>query len=196
MARLLERYRQEIVPALQEKLGRRNILSLPRLDKIVISMGIGRSHDEPKRIEAAVEDLALIAGQRPTVTKAKKSVSAFRLREGVPIGAKVTLRGKRMYEFLDRLINLAMPRIRDFRGIDPNGFDGRGNFAMGVSEQLVFPEVRVDKVQFQQGMNIVVVIRNSRSDEESRLLLEAFGFPFRRESKPASERSWQRKPKG
>lgn len=181
MARLLERYRNEIVPALQERLGRPNIYSLPRLEKIVISMGLGKSHDEPKRIEAAVEDLGLIAGQRPALTKAKKSVSAFRLREGVTIGAKVTLRGKRMYEFLDRLINLAMPRIRDFRGMDPNAFDGRGNYMMGVSEQLVFPEVHVDKVQFQQGMNIAIVVRSSRSDEESRALLEAFGFPFRRE---------------
>lgn len=181
MARLLERYRNEIVPALQERLGRRNIYSLPRLEKIVISMGLGKSRDEPKRIEAAVEDLGIIAGQRPALTKAKKSVSAFRLREGVTIGAMVTLRGKRMYEFLDRLINLAMPRIRDFRGMDPSAFDGRGNYMMGVSEQLVFPEVHVDKVQFQQGMNIAIVIRNSRSDEESRALLEAFGFPFRRE---------------
>jgi len=181
MARLLERYRNEIVPALQERLGRRNIYSLPRLEKIVLSMGLGKSRDEPKRIEAAVEDLGIIAGQRPALTKAKKSVSAFRLREGVTIGAMVTLRGKRMYEFLDRLINLAMPRIRDFRGMDPSAFDGRGNYMMGVSEQLVFPEVHVDKVQFQQGMNIAIVIRNSRSDEESRALLEAFGFPFRRE---------------
>lgn len=181
MARLLERYRNEIVPALQERLGRRNIYSLPRIEKIVLSMGLGKSRDEPKRIEAAVEDLGIIAGQRPALTKAKKSVSAFRLREGVTIGAMVTLRGKRMYEFLDRLINLAMPRIRDFRGMDPSAFDGRGNYMMGVSEQLVFPEVHVDKVQFQQGMNIAIVIRNSRSDEESRALLEAFGFPFRRE---------------
>jgi len=181
MARLLERYRKEVVPALQERLGRRNIYSLPRLEKLVISMGLGKTRDEPKRIEAAVEDLGIIAGQRPALTKAKKSVSAFRLREGVTIGAMVTLRGKRMYEFLDRLINLAMPRIRDFRGMDPSAFDGRGNYMMGVSEQLVFPEVHVDKVQFQQGMNIAIVIRNSRSDEESRALLEAFGFPFRRE---------------
>jgi large subunit ribosomal protein L5 len=181
MARLLDRYRSEIVPVLQTKLDRKNVLSLPRLEKIVISMGLGKSRDEPKRVEAAVEDLTLIAGQRPVITKAKKSVSAFRLREGVNIGAKVTLRGQRMYEFLDRLINLAMPRFRDFRGVDPDGFDGHGNYNMGVNEQLVFPEVRVDKVQFQQGMNITFVIKNSRSDEESRGLLEAFGFPFRRD---------------
>lgn len=166
---------------LQAKLGRQNVLSLPRLEKIVISAGLGKSHDEPKRIEAAVEDLSVITGQKPVLTKAKKSVSAFRLREGVTIGAKVTLRGSRMYEFLDRLINLAMPRFRDFRGLDPNGFDGRGNYNMGVPEQLVFPEVRVDKVQFQQGMNITFVIQSSRSDEESRFLLTGFGFPFRRD---------------
>jgi large subunit ribosomal protein L5 len=181
MARLLERYRTEVVPALQTKIGRQNILSLPRLEKIVISMGLGKSHDEPKRVEAAIEDLSIIAGQRPVIAKAKKSVSAFRLRQGMSIGLKVTLRGKRMYEFLDRLINLAMPRFRDFRGVDPDGFDGRGNYNMGVNEQLVFPEVRVDKVQFQQGMNITFVIQSSRSDEESRNLLEGFGFPFRRD---------------
>jgi large subunit ribosomal protein L5 len=178
---MLERYRKEVVPHLQEKLGRRNVLSLPRLEKIVVSMGLGKSRDEAKRVEAAVEDLSLITGQKPIVTKAKKSVSAFRLREGMPIGCKATLRGARMYEFLDRLINLAIPRFRDFRGLDPNAFDGRGNYNMGVNEQLVFPEVRVDKVQFQQGMNITIVIKNSRSDEESRWLLEAFGFPFRRD---------------
>jgi len=181
MARMLERYRKEVVPHLQEKLGRQNVLSLPRLEKIVVSMGLGKSRDEAKRVEAAVEDLSLITGQKPIVTKAKKSVSAFRLREGMPIGCKATLRGARMYEFLDRLINLAIPRFRDFRGLDPNAFDGRGNYNMGVNEQLVFPEVRVDKVQFQQGMNITIVIKNSRSDEESRWLLEAFGFPFRRD---------------
>jgi len=181
MARMLERYRKEVVPVLQAKVGRQNVLSLPRLEKIVISMGLGKSHDEPKRIEAAVEDLGLIAGQKPVLTKAKKSVSAFRLRTGLTIGCMVTLRGARMYEFLDRLINLALPRFRDFRGLDPNAFDGRGNYNFGVNEQLVFPEIRVDKVQFQQGMNITIVVKNSRSDEESRWLLEAFGFPFRRD---------------
>ena len=181
MARMLERYRNEIVPVLQQRLGRKNVLSLPRLEKIVISAGLGKSQDEPKRIEAAVEDLSIITGQKPILTKAKKSVSAFRLRQGMTIGVKVTLRGRRMYEFLDRLINLAMPRFRDFRGLDPGAFDGRGNYNLGVNEQLVFPEVRVDKVQYQQGMNITIVIQSSRSDEESRVLLEGFGFPFRRE---------------
>jgi len=181
MARLLERYRNEIVPVLQQRLGRKNVLSLPRLEKIVVSAGLGKAHDEPKRIEAAVEDLSVITCQKPILTKAKKSVSAFRLRQGMTIGVKVTLRGRRMYEFLDRLINLAMPRFRDFRGLDPSAFDGRGNYNLGVNEQLVFPEVRVDKVQYQQGMNITIVIQSSRSDEESRVLLEGFGFPFRRE---------------
>jgi large subunit ribosomal protein L5 len=182
MDRLLQRYREEIVPRLQEKLGRQNVLSLPRLEKIVLSSGLGKAREEPKRIEQATSDLSAITGQRPVLTKAKKSVSAFKLREGMTVGAVVTLRGRRMYEFLDRLINLAIPRFRDFRGLSPDAFDGRGNYSMGVSEQLVFPEVRVDNVQFQQGMNITIVIRSSRSDEESRLLLEGFGFPFRREA--------------
>jgi large subunit ribosomal protein L5 len=182
MARMLQRYREEIVPRLQEKLGRQNVLSLPRLDKIVVSSGLGKAREEPKRIEQATSDLGAITGQRPLLTKAKKSVSAFKLRKGMTVGAVVTLRGQRMYEFLDRLINLAIPRFRDFRGLSPDAFDGRGNYSMGVSEQLVFPEVRVDNVQYQQGMNITIVIRSSRSDEESRLLLEGFGFPFRREA--------------
>jgi large subunit ribosomal protein L5 len=181
MARLLEQYRSEIVPTLQKKLDGRNVLSLPRLEKIVVSMGLGKSRDEPKRTEAAMHDLATITGQQPALTKAKKSVASFHLRQGVVVGAKVTIRGRRMYEFLDRLINLAMPRIRDFRGMDPNAFDGRGNYSLGVTEQLVFPEVRVDDVKFQQGMNITIVITGSRSDEESRNLLEAFGFPFSRD---------------
>jgi len=181
MARLRQRYREEVVPALRERLGRTNRHSLPRLDKIVVSMGLGRSRDEPKRLDAAMGDLALIVGQRPALAKAKKSVAAFQIRQGVPVGCKATLRGVRMYEFLDRLINLAMPRIRDFRGMDPDAFDGRGNYSMGVSEQLAFPEISVDDVQYQQGMNITIVVENSRSDEESRALLEGLGFPFRHE---------------
>jgi len=180
MARMQERYRNEVVPALQAKLGRQNVMSLPRLEKIVVSMGLGKSRDEPKRVEAAVEDLATITGQRPLITKAKKSVSAFRLREGVNIGCKATLRGRRMYEFLDRLINVALPRIRDFRGLNPKGFDGRGNYNFGVSEQLVFPEVNVEKVEFQQGMNITICITGSKNDRESYRLLELFGMPFRK----------------
>jgi len=166
---------------LRERLGRDNLHSLPRLEKIVVSMGLGRSRDEPKRLDAAMGDLALIVGQRPALAKAKKSVAAFQIRQGAPVGCKATLRGVRMYEFLDRLINLAMPRIRDFRGMDPDAFDGRGNYSMGVSEQLVFPEISVDDVQYQQGMNITIVVAGSRSDEESRALLEGLGFPFRHE---------------
>jgi large subunit ribosomal protein L5 len=178
---MLQRYREEVVPMLRERLGRTNALSLPRLEKIVLAMGLGKSLDEPKRTEAAVQDLATISGQRPVLTKAKQSIAGFRIRKGVIVGAKVTLRGRRMYEFLDRLINLAIPRIRDFRGLDPGAFDGRGNYSMGVSEQLVFPEVRVADVQYQQGVYITIVVKNSRSDEESRLLLGGFGFPFQRE---------------
>lgn len=166
---------------LRERLGRENIHSLPRLEKIVVSMGLGRAREEPKRLEAAMDDLGRITGQRPALTKARKSVAAFQIRTGVPVGCKVTLRGAKMYEFLDRLINLAMPRIRDFRGMRPDAFDGRGNYSMGVSEQLVFPEVSVDDVRYQQGMNITIAIASSRSDEESRALLEGLGFPFRRE---------------
>jgi len=183
VARLLKLYQETIVPVLQEKLGRRNVLSLPRLQRIVVSMGLGKARDEPKRVEAAMKDLATITGQRPVLTKAKKSVAAFHVRKEMTVGAKVTLRGRRMYEFLDRLINLAIPRIRDFRGLDPASFDGRGNYSMGISEQLVFPEVRVGDVQYQQGMNITIQMENSRSDEESRLLLEGFGFPFRRDGR-------------
>jgi len=181
MARLQEQYRGEIVPVLQQRLGRANPLSLPCVERIVISMGLGKAQGEAKRIDAAVDDLTTIASQRAVLTKARKSVAGFHVRKGVVSGAKVTLRGARMYEFLDRLINLAIPRIRDFRGLDPSAFDGRGNYSMGVSEQLVFPEIRVDKVEYQQGMNITIVTRNTRSDEEARLLLEGFGFPFRSE---------------
>jgi large subunit ribosomal protein L5 len=178
--RLQERYAKEIVPALQKELGRANALSLPRLAKIVVSMGLGKATLEKKRLTNAVEELAMITGQKPLVTKARKSVSAFKVREGNEIGAKVTLRGKRMYEFLDRLISVAIPRIRDFRGLNPKGFDGRGNYAFGVSEQLIFPEVEIEKVEFQQGMNIVVCIQCARNDRESYRLLELFGMPFRK----------------
>ena len=180
-ARLLDKYRTEVAPALTERFGYRNPMSVPKLRKVVVSMGIGDGHSNPAKLEAATKQLALITGQQPVVTKARQAISNFRLRKGFPVGLKVTLRGARMYEFLDRLINLAMPRFRDFRGLDPGAFDGRGNYNLGVNEQLVFPEVRVDKVQYQQGMNITIVIQSSRSDEESRVLLEGFGFPFRRE---------------
>lgn len=181
MARLQDQYRNEIVPTLQKELGRQNVLSLPRLKKIVLSMGVGLAQQEKKRLTNAVEELAIIAGQRPVVTRARKSVSGFKIREGVDVGTKVTLRSARMYEFLDRLISIAIPRIRDFRGLNPKGFDGRGNYSFGVTEQLVFPEIDVEKVEFQQGMNITFCIDGSQNDRESYRLLELFGMPFRKQ---------------
>ncbi len=178
MARLLDRYQKEIVPALAKKFNRTNRLSLPRLQKIVINMGVGKALQDKNRMTEAVDQLKLIAGQLPQVTKAKQAISTFRLRQGNDIGCRVTLRGKRMYEFLDRLINIALPRIRDFRGLNPKSFDGNGNYSMGLSEQLVFPEVDPDKVHFTQGMDITLVT-GGRSDEEARELLKQFGMPFR-----------------
>ena len=183
MARLLERYKDQIRPELMKKFGLDNDLAAPRLDKIVVSMGVKLSTEDKERMAAAAEDLATVTGQRPAVTKARKSVSGFKLRQGMPIGQRVTLRGKRMYEFLDRLISIAMPRIRDFRGLPPEGFDGYGNYNMGLAEQTVFPEISADKLQYTQGMNIAMRIVNS-DDERSFELLKAFGMPFRR---PASE---------
>ncbi len=180
MVRLQERYAKEILPALSKELGRTNPHALPQLKKIVVSMGLGKAIGERKRLDEAVGQLAQITGQRPQVTKARGAVSGFRLREGMEIGCRVTLRGKRMYEFLDRLINLALPRVRDFRGLNPKGFDGRGNYNMGLNEQLVFPEINPDKVNFTQGMNITMVT-TAESDDEGRLLLREFGLPFRKD---------------
>lgn len=182
MARLLEKYKTQVLPALQKEFGRQNRLSIPKLEKIVVSMGIGKAVAEKKRMEAATKELAQITGQKPAICRARKSVSNFKLREDVPIGAMVTLRGRRMYEFLDRVISVAIPRIRDFRGLNPNSFDGRGNFNMGLTEQTVFPEVDADKVEFQQGMNITMVT-SARNDAESRRLLMLMGLPFRRDEK-------------
>lgn len=182
MPRLLERYQKEILPALGKKLGRENRLSLPKLSKIVLNMGVGKALQDKERMKQAVDQLGLIAGQRPQTMKAKQAVSAFRLREGNEIGCRVTLRGKRMYEFLDRLINVALPRIRDFRGVNPKSFDGNGNYSMGLTEQLVFPEIDPDKVTFTQGMDITFVT-STRSDDEARELLRAFGMPFREDGK-------------
>ena len=180
MARLQEKYEAEVRPALMKKYGLDNVLAAPRLDKIVVSMGVGvREGDNKERLAAAGEHLATVTGQKPTITKSKKSVSAFKLRQGMAIGQKVTLRGKRMYEFLDRLISIAVPRIRDFRGLPAEGFDKTGNYNMGLGEQNVFPEIPVDKIQFTQGMNIAMVIVNS-DDEKSFELLKAFGMPFQR----------------
>lgn len=178
MARLFDFYISTVRPKLSEKLGRKNILSLPRLEKIVVNMGVGRALQEKNRLEQAAEHLSQLTGQRAQVTRAKVSVSNFRLRQGNPIGCRVTLRGKRMYEFLDRLINLALPRIRDFRGLNPKSFDGRGNYSIGLAEQLVFPEIDPDKVTFTQGMDITFVI-STNVDDESRELLREFGMPFR-----------------
>jgi len=180
MARLLDKYRKEIVPTLGKELGRTNPHALPRLQKIVVSMGLGKSIGERKRLEEAVDHLTHITGQKPQITLAKKAVSGFRLREGMEVGARVTLRGKRMYEFLDRLVTLALPRVRDFRGLNPKGFDGRGNYNMGLNEQLVFPEISPDKVNFTQGMNITMVT-SARNDDEGRLLLRELGLPFRKD---------------
>ena len=178
MARLLEKYTSEIGPALAEKLGRTNKLRLPKLNKICLNMGVGKALQDKNRMTEAAEQLTLIAGQKVQVTKAKVAISTFRLRQGYEIGCRVTIRGRRMYEFFDRLINLALPRIRDFRGLNPKSFDGNGNYSMGLSEQLVFPEIDPDKVHFTQGMDITICTSAS-NDEEARLMLKLFGMPFR-----------------
>jgi len=178
MARLENLYKEKIVPTLVNEFKYSNPMQVPKLEKIVVSMGLGKAIQEKKRLEAAVKDLTQIAGQKPLVCKAKKSVSNFKLRQGMEIGLKATLRGKRMYEFLDRLVSLAVPRFRDFRGLNPNGFDGSGNYSMGVAEQSVFPEINIDKVEFQQGMNISMVT-TAKTDEEARKMLALFGMPFR-----------------
>jgi large subunit ribosomal protein L5 len=179
MVRLKNRYKDEIVPKMMERFAHKNVNSVPRVTKITVNMGIGKAIENNKRIEAAVKELKSITGQCPVVTRAKQSIAGFKLREGMSVGAKVTLRGKRMYEFFDRLISVVIPRIRDFRGLSVRAFDGRGNYSMGLTEQLVFPEINVDNVEFIQGLNICLTIDGS-SDEESLALLEMFGFPFRR----------------
>jgi large subunit ribosomal protein L5 len=178
MARLLDRYHKEIVPALGTKLGRKNKLSLPRLQKIIVNMGVGKALQDKNRMKEAADQLGQITGQRAQVTKARIAVSGFRLREGNEIGCRVTLRGRRMYEFLDRLISTALPRIRDFRGVNPKSFDGNGNYSLGLAEQAVFPEIDPDKVTFAQGMDVTFVT-STRNDDEARELLRAFGMPFR-----------------
>jgi large subunit ribosomal protein L5 len=181
--RLKQRFREELVPRLQQELGFGNPMEVPRLEKIVVNMGVGEAARDAKVLDGAVEDLTTITGQRPTVTKARKSIAAFKLREGMSIGAKVTLRGDRMWEFLDRLLATALPRIRDFRGLDPRAFDGRGNYTLGLTEQLVFPEIDYDKVQDVRGMDVTIVT-TARTDEEGRALLRALGFPLQ-EERPA-----------
>ncbi len=177
--RLKERYEREVAPALVQRFGYSSPMAVPRLVKIVVNMGVGQATQDAKLLDEAVEELALIAGQRPAITRARKSISNFKLRAGMPIGCRVTLRGARMWEFLDRLITLALPRVRDFRGVSPRGFDGRGNYTLGIREQLIFPEVNVAKVQRIMGMNICIVT-SARTDEEGRALLDGLGMPFRR----------------
>jgi len=174
-----ERYKNEIVPRMKERFGYKNDHQVPCLEKITICMGVGKATENQKRIEAAQRELTRIAGQKALVTRAKKSIANFKLRQGMSIGCKVTLRGARMYEFFDRLISLVVPRIRDFRGLSPRSFDGRGNYSLGLSEQIVFPEISIDEVEFVQGLNITVTIKNS-SDEESLALFDLFRVPFRR----------------
>lgn len=177
-SRLRERYHREVVAALMKRFGYKNVLQAPRPVKVIINMGLGEAVGNVKVIDSAVGELATISGQRPVVTRAKKSEAAFKLRAGMPIGCKVTLRGDRMYEFLDRFLNIALPRIRDFRGVSPHAFDGRGNYALGVREQLIFPEIKYDKVDMVRGMD-VCIHTTARNDEEARVLLEQLGFPFR-----------------
>src|ERR1700720_4350162 len=178
MARLYDKYVKEIIPQLQTKLGRQNVLSLPKLQKIAVNMGVGKALQDKNRMEQAAEQLTQITGQKAQITKAKVAISGFRLREGNEIGCRVTLRGRRMYEFLDRLISIALPRIRDFRGVSPKSFDGHGNYSLGLSEQLVFPEIDPDKATFTQGMDVTFVT-STKSDDESRERMRMFGMPFR-----------------
>lgn len=179
MTRLKETYQKEIVDGMTKKFGYKNVMQVPRLEKIVINMGIGEAKENSKVLDAAMAELAIISGQKPVATRAKNSIANFKIREGMPIGCKVTLRGERMYEFLDRLINLALPRVRDFRGVNPNAFDGRGNYALGIKEQLIFPEIEYDKVDKVRGMDVIVVT-TAETDEEARELLAQFGMPFKK----------------
>ena len=177
MSRYKDLYKNEIAKAMTEKFGYKNVMEIPKLDKIVINMGVGEAKENAKVLESAVKDLETITGQKVVVTRAKNSVANFKIREGMAIGCKVTLRGEKMYEFLDRLVNLALPRVRDFRGVNPNAFDGRGNYALGIKEQLIFPEIEYDKVDKVRGMDIIFVT-TANTDEEARELLTQFGMPF------------------
>ena len=177
MSRLKDQYQNEIVDAMIKKFGYKNIMEVPKLDKVVINMGVGEAKDNAKLLESAIADMEKIAGQKAVVTRAKNSVANFKIREGMPIGCKVTLRGEKMYEFVDRLINLALPRVRDFRGVNPNAFDGRGNYALGIKEQLIFPEIEYDKIDKVRGMDVIFVT-TANTDEEARELLTQFNMPF------------------
>ena len=177
MSRLKELYKDEIAPAMAKKFGYKNVMEIPKLDKIVINMGVGEAKDNAKVLESAVKDMETITGQKAVLTRAKNSVANFKIREGMPIGCKTTLRGEKMYEFLDRLVNLALPRVRDFRGVNPNAFDGRGNYALGIKEQIIFPEIEYDKVDKVRGMDVIFVT-TAKTDEEARELLKLFNMPF------------------
>ena len=178
MTRLKEKYQKEVVPALQKEFGYKNVMAVPRINKVVVNMGLGEATQNAKIAETGADEVARITGQKPVITRAKKSIAQFKLRKGMPIGAMVTLRGERMWEFLDRLMSVALPRVRDFRGVSPRGFDGRGNFTLGLKDQLLFPEIDYMKVDKARGMNISVVT-TAKSDEESRKLLQLLGMPFR-----------------
>ncbi|MCK9445147.1 MAG: 50S ribosomal protein L5 [Tissierellaceae bacterium] len=177
--RLKEKYENEIIKSLMEKFQYKNVMEVPRLEKVVINMGVGEGRDNPKLIESAVKELEIISGQKPVVTKAKKSIANFKLREGMNVGTKVTLRGDRMYYFLDKLMNIALPRVRDFRGVSDTAFDGRGNYALGIKEQLIFPEIEYDKVEVIRGLDIVIVT-TAKTDEEAKVFLQEMGMPFRK----------------
>jgi len=178
VSRLKEKYLKEVVPALRERFGYRSVMEVPKLEKIVLNMGVGEAAQDPKALDGAMADLMAISGQKPAVTRAKKSIAAFKIRAGMPVGCKVTLRGQRMYDFLDKLINVGLPRIRDFRGVSPKGFDGRGNYSLGLREQLIFPEIKYDKVDKIRGLDVIIVT-TAKTDEEAYALLSELGMPFR-----------------
>lgn len=175
--RLKEKYKNEVAKAMMEKFGYKNVMEIPKVEKVVINMGVGEAVGNPKILDAAVGDMTLIAGQKPIITRAKKSIAAFKIRAGMPIGAKVTMRGERMYQFLDKLFNISLPRVRDFRGVSPKAFDGRGNYSLGIKEQLIFPEIDYDKIDKIRGMDIIIVT-TAKTDEEARELLRLMGMPF------------------
>lgn len=177
MSRMKDKYNDEVAKGLMEKFGYSNVMEIPKIEKVVINMGVGEAVSNPKILDVAVNDMMTIAGQKPVVTRAKKSIAAFKIREGMPIGAKVTLRGQRMYQFLDKLLNIALPRVRDFRGVSPKSFDGRGNYTMGIKEQLIFPEIEYDKIDKIRGMDIIIVT-TAKTDEEAHELLKLMGMPF------------------
>lgn len=178
MSRLYEVYKNEVTPKMMEKFQYKNVMQVPRLDKIVLNIGVGEAVQNPKALDGAVSDLTIVSGQKPVITKARRSIAGFKLREGVPIGCKVTLRGERMYEFLDRLVNIVLPRVRDFKGVSPQAFDGRGNYSLGIKEQTIFPEIDFDKIDKIRGMEIIMVT-TAKTDEEAREMLRSMGMPFR-----------------